>query len=836
MSTSPRTLADELRARSDAQLAALLTARPDLLSPPPGDIGELAVRATAAPSVWQAITRLDTFCLQTLEALLALPEPCDADALARVLGTDPAPALDELRTRALVWGPPDAVRAVHAVHGLLREPAGLGPSARDLFVGYGPARLADLLAQLGLPADPNPPHAAARLAGHLGDPAVLHDLLERAPGGARVTLETLTWGPPTGTPSPDGDVDWLLAHGLVAEPDPTVRPRTVVLPREVALVLRGGRVHRRVALVPPPLDGPDRDPGRVEGAAAGSAASLVRLVDELLTRWARTPPPVLRGGGLGVRELRRAGAGLGVPVTTVRLLCALTLATGLLDRGGGASAGWTPTEAFDRWHRGEPGLQWAVLAQAWLTLGEDPTAGGQERAWEPGGLTPSLPQARALVLDTLAAAPAGRAVTTPALLARLRWAAPRWSLAHRAPVVEAVLAQAALVGVTGLGALSSGGRALAGGHGEPRTVAAQLRGWLPERVTEVLIQGDLTAVAPGPLVPAVADELRLVADVESTGAGSVYRFSPASVRRALDAGRSAGQIEEFLATHSRTPLPQPLRYLITDTARRHGQLRVGPAASYLRCEDPALLAGLAADPLSARLGMHLVAPGVAVAEVPASVLLTALSAAGYVPAVDSDGPGGAATAARTAVDGDAASAPGRPERPGQPDRPENAAVAGGDEPAGEPDWAGPRWALTVDGEPVGPLPPTVITAAVRGLRGVPALTGAAPSLQEASPHRVRAVLVEAARTGQAVWVGYAERTGAVTARYLEPVRVVGGSVLALDRTSDRTGGGLRQLAVSRITGIAPPATGTGAAAASATTPQPEAPVGRRAAGEGTSTA
>jgi hypothetical protein len=747
MSPPPRTLADELRARSDEQLAALLAARPDLLSPPPGDVGELAVRATTSPSVWRAITRLDMFCRQTLEALLALPEPCPVERVAQLLGVDPGPALEELRTRALVWGPAQALRTVHAAHSLLREPAGLGPSARELFVGYGPARLAELLGRLGLPADPSPPQAASRLAEHLDDPNVLHALLERAPAGARTALEPLTWGPPTATCAPDPAVDWLVAHGLLATPEPTAAPRTVVLPREVALGLRGGRVHQQVAAVPPALDGPHRDPARVDSAAAGSAATLVRLVDELLTRWAGTPPPVLLGGGLGVRELRRAGAALGVPVATVRLLCALTLAAGLLERGAGPP-GWTPTAAFRRWRQAEPGLQWAVLAQAWLTLDEDPAAGGQEHAWEPGAVTPSLAQARALVVRTLAAAPPGLAVTSAALLARLRWAAPHWPLAHRPPTVEAVLEQAALLGLTGLDALSAGGRALVAGRGEPRAIAAQLDGWLPERVSELLVQGDLTAIAPGPLAPVVADELRLVAEVESIGAGSVHRFSAQSIRRALQAGRTAGQIEEFLTTHSRTPLPQPLRYLIADTARQYGQVHPVPA-------PPA--------------------------------------------------PAAAST------------------------------VPDPDEPTDDRYWAGSGWAMTLEGEPADPLPPAIVAAAVRGMRGVPTRPGGAPSLQQAPPHRVRAALVDAAHDGRAVWVGYAERSGAVTARCLEPVGVVGGTVLALDRTGDRDSGGLRQLAISRITGVAAPDADT------STPPVPSngLPTSRlrsRAAGERTSTA
>ena len=43
--TSPRSLAEALRARDDASLAALLRARPDLITPVPTDLTQLATRA-----------------------------------------------------------------------------------------------------------------------------------------------------------------------------------------------------------------------------------------------------------------------------------------------------------------------------------------------------------------------------------------------------------------------------------------------------------------------------------------------------------------------------------------------------------------------------------------------------------------------------------------------------------------------------------------------------------------------------------------------------------------------------------------------------------------------
>ena len=89
-----------------------------------------------------------------------------------------------------------------------------------------------------------------------------------------------------------------------------------------------------------------------------------------------------------------------------------------------------------------------------------------------------------------------------------------------------------MLGVTGLDGLSSYARALLAGEDE--TAQKTLAALLPEPVDHVLLQADLTAVAPGPLESQLARRLQLVADVESRGGATVYRFTPGSVRRALD--------------------------------------------------------------------------------------------------------------------------------------------------------------------------------------------------------------------------------------------------------------------------------------------------------------
>ena len=77
-----------------------------------------------------------------------------------------------------------------------------------------------------------------------------------------------------------------------------------------------------------------------------------------------------------------------------------------------------------------------------------------------------------------------------------------------------------------------------------------------------------------------------------------------------------------------------MTYLIDDVARRHGQLRVGMAASFVRCEDPALLAQAMATPAAQQLDLRLLAPTVAVSQAPIADVLAALRAAGFAPAAE----------------------------------------------------------------------------------------------------------------------------------------------------------------------------------------------------------
>ena len=186
------------------------------------------------------------------------------------------------------------------------------------------------------------------------------------------------------------------------------------------------------------------------------------------------------------------------------------------------------------------------------------------------------------------------------MLERADWTQPR--MARRfSSLIRGVLAEAEMLGLVGSGALSQIGAAIAAE--QPDEALGILGEHLPAALNHVLLQADLTAVAPGYLAPELTEKLLTMADAEGQGPATIYRFSVASVRRALDAGQDAQAMLDFLGLHSATAIPQPLKYLIEDTAARHARLRVGAAASFIQSDDETALLELLNMPGASGLGL-----------------------------------------------------------------------------------------------------------------------------------------------------------------------------------------------------------------------------------------
>jgi hypothetical protein len=656
------------------------------------------------------------------------------------------------------------------------------------------------------PAGLGPALAESRrgVAPYAAEPGLVARVLADAPDGAREALERLVWGPPVGRvegaeravdpESARTPVEWLLAHHLL---EPT-GPETVVVPREVALPLRGGVLVRDLEPEPPAVPTTTRAVDLVDRTAGQQAFAFVRLVEDLLAAWSSAPPSVLRSGGLAVRELARAALLLDVDEEAAALVIEVAYAAGLLAADGEVEEAWCPTPAYDVWLSRPVAERWALLAQTWLHMTRTPVlvAGRDDAGARVNALARDLdraatPEARRAVLDELVALGAGEAPAHAALVERLRWRRPRRTSPLWRAVVDVTPEEAERIGVTGLGALSSHGRALlatatpdeasAEARAATRTpgraavateVVAALDAVLPAPLNHVLLQADLTAVAPGPLETDLAREMALVADVESTGGATVYRFSEASVRRALDAGRSATDVLAMLAARSRTPVPQPLEYLVSDVARRHGAIRVGVASAYIRCDDPMTVSALLVDRSLSGLRLVRLADTVIASQAPVDLVLEKLRAGGYAPSAENAE--GAVVVRRP----DERRTPGRPRPP------------------------------RVSGEPPAPTE-ALLSAAVRALRaGETAAAHRPPELPDgggsgrlprSSTSETMAELRAALDATRAVWIGYADSTGTTTERVVEPLRLEGGFLTAYDlRTAE-----VRTFTVARITGVSP---------------------------------
>jgi len=559
---------------------------------------------------------LDRGHLQVLEALVVSGDPVDLARTATLLGRS-IPSLDgfvrSLWDRGLLWRSNDSQHVVRAVADVLGpHPAGLGPGIADLR-GSTPSAYASAEA--------------------------LDAVIASAPQDARKILDKLAWGPPIGTLSPGGPLAtvgaWLLSHELIS----ALSTDHVALPREVALRLRGGRLHRETALSAPELSVTSHDQSSVDDAAGGQASELLGLVDEVAADWGPRPPRVLRAGGLSARDFKHLSSILDVESAQAAFVVETAYAAGLLADDASLEPVWAPTPGYDDWQQRPSAQRWIRLGRAWLAsgraphlVGTSPAAGGSPiNALSGDVVYPPMRQLRGDVLAELAALPEGQAPDLVCLGERIRWRRPMRRGEIIDAVTAAVLREAEWLGITGRGALSTAGRLLLDAKAAPSAAEEAISSHLPSPVEHVLLLGDLTAVAPGRLEGSLAQFMRLVADVESRGGATVYRFSPESVRRALDAGWSAAQVLTALQDASRTPVPQPLEYLVGDIARRHGQTRVGSVSAYIRSDDSSVLESMLADRGLAALQLRRVAPTVVVSPAHTLVVLEMLRENGFAP-------------------------------------------------------------------------------------------------------------------------------------------------------------------------------------------------------------
>ena len=700
-----------LTALPDREVAALLVARPDLAAPPSSSFLALATRAGAPGSIEHALAELDAPTLAVAEAVVALSRP---DEPGRANGAGPTEAAEHGRADgaggasgepaggAPLGGPadnpaapdrPDSVDLAGLVAAHLPLPAeqvteALGHLRRLALVVEG-RPLAALEAAFG----PHPfglgPWAAEPVSAEQLPPT-LEELSENSASGAGggkpvipaasvEMLQALTWGPPAGTLRAGGTAPGaapLIERGWLERSSDAHGRTRFILPRQVALALRGGRLTREPLTAPEAGDLETVGADVIASEASFHAEEAVRLVAALLEEWGREGGTIRRTGGVSARTLARTADALDLEADAAARIIEIAAGAGLLGLDDDGAI-WVPSSLAAGWLTDSLPQRWAPLALAWSGSARTPWLTGtrDDDGTLRAALGPDLEagwaaRLRARVLALLGDLPPGASAPPAFVRAALTWRSPRRTIPGGA--ISAVLAEAETLGITGGGALTEAGRILArraaasldeqdtglsggpgganraeetGGaaHAEPLSddetlvaLEAALAADLPAAVETILVQSDLTAIVPGRPAPELAALLERTSVVESRGGALTVRFTPESVRGALDVGYRAEEITQEISRYSPTPLPDSLSVLVQDAARHHGAVRVRAVSALLRVGDEATAAGLLAEPRLRDLGLDEVAPGILVATASAGQVLRELRATGLAPVTEDE--------------------------------------------------------------------------------------------------------------------------------------------------------------------------------------------------------
>ena len=727
-----RSFSDYLRSVDDAALLELFTARPDLVTPVPPDIASLAVRACSAPSLARAIDSLNQWQFQVLEAAASLNEPFLEKSVIALTEKEAKGALEHLVMVGLVYPSDDGMRLPTQLRDVIgTEPAGLGPAS---------------MAKLKLSE------------------------LDDAPADAKKVLERLVWGPPRGSvgdiKNPGPGVNWLLEKKFLVPLD----QRTVILPREVAIALRGGKIHKERFIKQPSLSGAKRIEQQINLAAIANVSTVLRWVEELLNFWADEPADALRAGGLGVRDLKIISTHLGVDESCTAFVAELAYLASLISID--ADDRILPSNKFDIWLMQTPADRWQMLASQWLITSRVSGLVGRVEAKNVAALGPELDRVNAARVRAL----------TLELLRENQGVAPEWNsfkevLSWRAPVrrnsslqdelAEWTLREAEWLGITGQGALSNYGVQFLAGDD-----LSAINEDLPKTVDHILIQSDNTAIAPGPLEHEISQALAMMAEIESRGGATVYRFTESTIRRALDHGKTGDEIKTFLVKTSKTPMPQPLEYLIADVAKKHGKLRVGNTSSFIRCEDTALISQIMNDKKLEILSLRRIAPEVVICDMDATDAMRVLRECGYLPAGESAN-GMILTGPRS---NRALTKPRPPRVIGEVEIPDTETLKTAIRAlrTGEKSTYRQTRLRQVASEALGQLPRTTANETMETLN--------------------QFIIDE-----KTLSIGYADNNGGVTHRIIDPIRISAGALIARDHAT----GEVQSFRIPRITGVAP---------------------------------
>ena len=498
--TCPSTLTDWLRGQDDQALAALLRARPDLATPPPADLAVLAARAGSRASVARAAEGLDTFTLAVLDALVRGGRRPGAGAGgARSSRSSGAPAATRVRAAVDVAGArsrsrgatDDGVGRAGRAGGrrAVTRPGSAGRRRRST-AWTSPALLADL------------PEAERRLLTALahGSSAVGRTTRRGHGGAARARRGRRC----------SGCSRWACCCAGTPRPS-SCRARS-------ALALRGDSPLGTMQLDEPELrhQAASGRPlwTRRAPARRWSCCAARRMLVQL---WSHRP-----AGRAQVGRARRPRPAQGSRASSTPTSAApgwsrsCVFGAGLVGDSSNAHqprvaaddprrpvARGDPAEPVGDARRRVAGPAAAARARRHARReGQGARAAVRRPAPPAGGGRTAAGADRAR-----GAARPGTAVSSPDdLAAVLAWRAPRRGGRLRDEIVRWTLAEATALGAGGAGRDHRGGAGAARPTARPPR-RKRMADSMPDPLDHVLVQADLTVVAPGPLEPQLAIDI-----------------------------------------------------------------------------------------------------------------------------------------------------------------------------------------------------------------------------------------------------------------------------------------------------------------------------------------
>ena len=279
----------------------------------------------------------------------------------------------------------------------------------------------------------------------------------------------------------------------------------------------------------------DRDCGIHAFEAMQSITELIFSLDQHFVR-------EVSKGSMGLPDVKRLSSHLGKSKEYVKAILELAKVSGVVAI---SEKRFHPTDLADTWIASDSKSRWQILVNAWLAiLG---TSGAKELAQQLA-LNPTKPLNELVgssfpLVNSSAQSRIGRV---------------------------AELADAIGLSVNGFAASWLSG-VLAG---KLPVATKSLEQRLPAQQERIIVQADLSIIAPGPLASSIEIELRKFTDTENIGLATGYRISPLSISCGLEEGLSEKQIRALLEKLSGTALPQPVDYLISETAARFGRLKI----------------------------------------------------------------------------------------------------------------------------------------------------------------------------------------------------------------------------------------------------------------------